>query len=78
MVISLHCFYNHGKGEISGREGVEKESGLHNIREENRKNLRSQGYNVASKANASNQALLSMILPVSIQVLNPSIDQTLV
>lgn len=75
MVISLHCFYNHGKGEISGRDGV-KESGLHNIREENRKNLRSQGYNVASKANASNQALLSMILPVSIQVLNPSIDQT--
>lgn len=78
MVISLHCFYNHGKGEISGREAMVKESGLHNIREENRKNLRSQGYNVASKANASNQALLSIILPVSIQMLNPSIDQTFV
>jgi hypothetical protein len=50
-----------------------------NIQEENRKNQRSQGYGVASKANvqrprASNQALLPTVLPASIQMLNPSID----
>lgn len=50
MVISLHCFYNHGKGEISGREDMVKKSGLHNIQEEKQEEPEESGLQCCLKS----------------------------